>query len=148
MSDLKSEPDPKFLEKSNPAPKKNHFRSTTLNFTLCLFVVAVITEPSPGRNNYSCNLLNRALSIQSDVNGLLDIARATFVEYVDLLEEYVQVGWYLPSWRKQCFRCSSRIEIIRCPYFIVFRWQSAGFRTVQDPHSNVDSDPGGTYLIK
>ncbi len=36
-------------------------------------------------------MFNRALTIKSDVNGLLDIARATFCEYVDLLEEYVQV---------------------------------------------------------
>ncbi len=36
-------------------------------------------------------MFNRALTIKSDVNGLLDIARATFCEYVDLLEKYVQV---------------------------------------------------------
>jgi hypothetical protein len=51
----------------------------------------VINESATGRNNNSCMMFNRALTIKSDVNGLLDIARATFCEYVDLLEEYVQV---------------------------------------------------------
>ncbi len=45
-------------------------------------------------------MFNRALTIKSDVNGLLDIARATFCEYVDLLEEYVQVTSLKPRNKK------------------------------------------------
>jgi hypothetical protein len=51
---------------------------------------SVINESATGKNSGSI-IITRSLTIKQDVNGLLDIARATFCEYVDLLEEYVQV---------------------------------------------------------
>ena len=50
----------------------------------------MINESDALKNSHSM-MFTRALSVKSDVNGLLDIARATFLEYVDHLEEYVQV---------------------------------------------------------
>ena len=63
-------------------------------FSQCL----VINESDALKNSHSM-MFTRALSVKSDVNGLLDIARATFLEYVDHLEEYVQVrcGALLPG---------------------------------------------------
>ena len=47
----------------------------------------MINESDALKNSHSM-MFTRALSVKSDVNGLLDIARATFLEYVDHLEEY------------------------------------------------------------
>ena len=85
LSEVLASSSSRFCKEANSLLSK-HVKTSTL---LLEMMHLVLVEDATVIKGHGAIKFSRALAVKPDVNGLLDIARTTFCEYVEFLETYV-----------------------------------------------------------